>query len=180
MPGSPKRQKGIRRPQKAPNAPKSPPQKWSGKSPKRLVGSKPILGSRPFGGFVVNSEMVRKPQQAQKWAGKSPKKVREKPKWSGGGGGGGEGFTGNCVGPQPLTLDAQRLDRLDGQCGPCLTWAGVGVLFGYFLCFFLGIFFMVFRSADARVSQSVKQLVSQLVDSRPSSQSVSQSVSGQR
>ena len=58
------------------------------------------------------------------WFGRSPKKNQ---KWSGmvwevgGGGGGGQGAPAKCFGLRVFTDDAQRLDRLDGQCGPYLA-----------------------------------------------------------
>ena len=77
-----------------------------------------------------------KPKKAEEWSsGSRKKRLRnslkfktaqkrsgwEEPKKAHGGGGGGQGCTSNCLGFRAFTFDTQRLDRLDGQSGPCLA-----------------------------------------------------------
>ena len=85
----------------------------SGKSPK---GSEMVWGEAQkssgrngLGGAQKSSEMVwEKPKKAQAQkssAGTSPMV------WA----------PAKCLGLRVFTFDTQRLDRLDGQCGPCLA-----------------------------------------------------------
>ena len=92
-----------------------------------------------WGGARKGSEMVREKPKRLRNGPEAPtgsEMVRQKPKKGPGeaqmvwGGRGGKVSPAIVLGHNPLPFDAQRLDRLDGQCGPCLTWAAPSVLSG--------------------------------------------------